>query len=731
MNEREIRRWYDVLKGGSGVVEVRAIQKVAGKDKILSGYFRDVETLLSAIRPYDLTHNIYFSLNNVNEACYSKTQKDCMKGGVSSTSDTDIIGRDWVLIDIDPVRPVDTNASEEEIASARAVANRVYAFLKSQGFRRPVTAFSGNGCHLLYRVSMKPTDENTNIVKKFLQVLDMQFSDDKAKVDTSVFNLSRVCKLYGTFSRKGAANSSERPQRESHLMNVPESIDINDNALLVKVAGMMPVCDAVANRYNGYSNERFDLESFISRHGIGIHARTSFAGGVKYVLDECPFDSSHKAPDSAIFQMSDGRIGFRCLHDHCAGRTWHDVRTLYEPDAYEHRYQPAREPIRKQERHFEPQKESADKGSIWVKMSSVTKIQFNAKDYIPSGYKQIDDLMVGFKRGHISVWSGYRGSGKSSVLSMLVLNGAQGGYKSAMWSGEMDAREVKNWLYLQAAWPYNERSQYKNYWYTPDSKVKAIDAWIDRYFSLYNNEYSNEWQQMENEIRSLVAKEDVDFIILDNLIILDIDELQSDDKYGRQKELMKRLVLLARELDIHIHLVAHPNKEGLFLRPNNISGTANIPDLAQNIFIIHRVNQDFVKSSQEFVRKSDRDDIIASGCTNVIEICKCRDNGLAADHFVKLWYQPDCKQLTNQGWVDTHYDWMSEDDKIGAVRRTEQDESEYKSHHNTAPLPTYYNQESRDLGAAMPEEKPKDLPRDPLDTSLPFELPNEKENTPF
>lgn len=729
MDEREIRRWYDVLKGGKGVVEVRAIQKVAGKDKVLSGYFRDVERLIEAVRPFDLTHNIYFSLNNVNEACYSKTQQDSMKGGVSSTSDADIIGRDWVLIDIDPIRPADTNASEEEIGYARQVANRVFSYLRSQGFKSPVTAFSGNGCHLLYKVAMKPTDENTDLVKRFLQVLDMLFSDDKAQVDTSVFNLSRVCKLYGTFSRKGASADTERPQRQSKITGVPDVIETNSNAYLAKIADMMPKRDAVANRYNGYSSERFDLDSFISRHGIGVASRTSFKDGVKYVLDCCPFDSTHKAPDSAIFQMSDGRIGFRCLHDHCSQKTWHDVRTLYEPDAYEHKYQPAREAIRKEERHFEPQKESADKGAIWVKMSSVTKIQFDAKDYIPSGYKQIDDLMVGFKRGHISVWSGYRGSGKSSVLSMLILNGAQGGYKSAMWSGEMDAREVKNWLYLQAAWPYNEKSQYKNYWFTPDSRISAIDRWIDKYFFLYNNEYSNEWQQMENEIRSLVAKEDVDFIILDNLIILDIDELESDDKYGRQKELMKHLVTLARELDIHIHLVAHPNKEGLFLRPNNISGTANIPDLAQNIFIIHRVNQDFMKSSAEFVRKSDREDIIASGCTNVIEICKCRDNGLAADHFVKLWYQPDCKQLTNDATVETHYDWMDEDSKIGAVRRIEEDKERYKQSHNVAPLPSYANQESRDLGAAMPSERPKDLPADPIDPSFPF--PDVQQNAPF
>lgn len=46
-----------------------------------------------------------------------------------------------------------------------------------------------------------------------------------------------------------------------------------------------------------------------------------------YVLNKCPFDSSHAG--AAILKYADGRIGFKCFHTSCRGKKWKDVvRTL-------------------------------------------------------------------------------------------------------------------------------------------------------------------------------------------------------------------------------------------------------------------------------------------------------------------------------------------------------------------------------------------------------------------
>ena len=79
----------------------------------------------------------------------------------------------------------------------------------------------------------------------------------------------------------------------------------------------------------------FDLEGFLQDHRIPYEAR-SRQGGTQYIV-QCPWQelhSSHSHADSAIFRYPDGRIGYKCLHAHCAGRTWHDFRAFYDPDAY-------------------------------------------------------------------------------------------------------------------------------------------------------------------------------------------------------------------------------------------------------------------------------------------------------------------------------------------------------------------------------------------------------------
>ena len=75
----------------------------------------------------------------------------------------------------------------------------------------------------------------------------------------------------------------------------------------------------------------FDLEDFLHRHGIEYEARPR-QGGTQYIV-RCPWahlHSSHSYADSALFRYPDGRIGYKCLHDHCADRTWHDFREYYE-----------------------------------------------------------------------------------------------------------------------------------------------------------------------------------------------------------------------------------------------------------------------------------------------------------------------------------------------------------------------------------------------------------------
>ena len=126
MNEPMIRKWYDIFKHNHELVEIRIVDN--NKKGTYSGYFTDIDTLLNAIRRYD-DCNIYFTLNSILDSCYSREQRDrIVTRPKSTTSDAEIIGRDWCLIDIDCEKPSDTNSTDEEKEAAKAVVNDVFKF---------------------------------------------------------------------------------------------------------------------------------------------------------------------------------------------------------------------------------------------------------------------------------------------------------------------------------------------------------------------------------------------------------------------------------------------------------------------------------------------------------------------------------------------------------------------------------------------------------------------------
>ena len=659
ISEQEIYRWFDIFKSDNPLTEIRLIDP---SGKIFSGYFKSAGAIIEAVRPYSRTCNVYFTVNPVNESCYAREQKDKLVARPkNATTDSEIVGRKFIFLDLDAKRVSGVCASDSEVAFVKQKANEVYRFLVGEGFYPPVVIFSSSGVHFYLKCSIAATPKNDELIKRFTMAVGMLFSDEHTDVDGKIFNRGRIARLPGTYSRKGAPGDPERPQRMCRFVRYPDKLKDNPIEYFEKVAGYYPE-QPVPDRSNGYSSSEFDLEGFIARHGIEVTKTVEVPGGRRYLLKRCVFDPNHTDGQAMIFRHDNGALAYYCFHNSCSQYRWRDVRLKFEPDAYAGRSEYVnRREMRKRPPAHAIIPETKEKGKIWLKMSEIRRTEFNAKDYIPSGIGQIDDLMVGFKRGHISVWSGYRGSAKSTLLNMLILNGANLGYRSALWTGELSDREVKNWLYLQAAGKNENRpSRYNNFYYTPKEACDQIDPWIDGCFRLYNNEYGSDFSQIANAVCDAAAKEDTDFVILDNLMIMDLDSL-SPDKYDAQKELMKSLLRLAKDLNIHIHIVAHPNKNGTFLRPNNISGTGNIPDLAQNVFIVHRINRDFEINARDFLSRSDVENIINSGCTNVIEVCKCRDKGSAAGNFIRLWFEPESNRLKNSVAENVIYGWQNKE----------------------------------------------------------------------
>lgn len=659
MNEITIRQWYDTFKSGEELVEVRIVDNAY--KRTYSGYFTDVNTLLNEIRKYD-NCNIYFTLNAINPACYDREQHDrIVTKPKSTTSDNDIVGRDWILIDIDTKKPSDTNSTDEEKEMAKEVVNNVFKFLRDEGFEKPVVCDSGNGFHLLYKIAMKNSNENTTICKEFLQVLDMLFSNPNVEIDCTTHNASRVCKLYGTFSRKGS-NTKKRPQRESKILRIPDEIKITPNEYFAKVAAMLPKPEQ-PSKSNYYSNEKFDLEAFLNKHHIAVRNIVRTSSFTKYILEECPFNSSHRAPDSAIFEMSNGGLGFKCLHSSCSQYTWKDFRLKFEPDAYDHKeYQRHEHKMQyyssQKKEPFVPKKEDSAKGKKWLAMTDVQYVDMSKMASIPTGYKELDKKIIGLLLGDVTVLSGGSGAGKSSWIDCVALNAIQRGYKVGIWSGELQDFRFQSWINQIAAGKNYvcKREGFENYYYAPKNISNQISNWLEGKLFLYNNNYGSKWQQLFADVKELVDKEGVQLIVLDNLMALQIDNYEGD-KYTQQTKFINDLKEYAKAKNVHVLLVCHPRKEGIFLRKESISGTADLTNLADSVFIIHRIGKDFEQRAGEFFGKDKVTPYLKYN--SVIEVCKNRSMGVI-DLLVGMYFEVESRRLKNEISENIVYGWQEQ-----------------------------------------------------------------------
>lgn len=656
MNELQIRRTFELLKKEDELFEVRVI---ANPREIYSGYFKSVDKLIEALSRYD-KGNIYLVLNSINDACYNRDQQDRFLSHVkNSTSDNDIANRDWILIDIDPTRSSGVSSTNDEKSNSKAVINQIFSYLRDVGFAEPIVCDSGNGFHLLYKVDMPNIPENTEIIKKFLYVLGMYFTTKHSEVDTSVHNAARITKLYGTVARKGSS-SDDRPHRYSTILKHPAQVKVTPIELLQKVADNYPQAEK-GTYENKYNTEAFDIDKYISDNSIPVKSKSSFDGGTRYILDHCLFDHSHTGKDAAIFKTKEGVYGYKCFHSSCSQFMWKDVRRLFDPTyTGDFNYQSNRTYKKKAAVH--PQPTDSVKGDKFVKFSKIEMRDRSQIVTIKSGYNQLDMAILGFNKGEITVWSGKNGSAKSTIINQVAINAINEGFKGIIFSGELPDFKMKSWIHAQCAGrQFVSPSKFgKNLYYVKRSVSEKIDMWLDGKLYLYNNEYGNNFEQLVCDMEEFIDKEDIDFVILDNLMALDLLTLEGD-KYQQQTRFINRLCTFVRKKNVHLHIVAHPRKNTGFLRKEDISGTADLTNAVDNVIICHRNNNDYKRAVVEYFGNEG-----AQGLTihdNYIEVCKNRDMGII-DEMIGLYFEPESKRLLNDLYENKVYGWQDIDTQI-------------------------------------------------------------------
>lgn len=226
-------RALSVLHPPGSTVELRFLGiKGKGRPYNAVGYYRDFAKAGRDIAEIETRgfDGAYTVLNRITDDLFSRSPDQITDYPKATTTDADIIRRQWLPIDVDPVRPSGVSSTDDELQAAENLAADVRDWLtETHGWPEPIEAMSGNGWHLLFGIDMPNDQESKTLIENILKAAKAEAEKrqpadaPRCTVDTTVFNAARIFKLYGTMAGKGF-DTPERPHRRSYLAYVPDQL---------------------------------------------------------------------------------------------------------------------------------------------------------------------------------------------------------------------------------------------------------------------------------------------------------------------------------------------------------------------------------------------------------------------------------------------------------------------------------------------------------------------------
>lgn len=329
---RALKLWF--LPGD--VFEIRVLKAVTPgylKPHTESGYFDydNIPAAADALEKLRAYAGAYVTVNPVSPDLLARAcNRLCPAESESTTADSDIIRRRWLLVDCDAVRKAKISSTDAEHEAALAKAREIRDGLSSLGWPLPIMLDSGNGAQMTYRVDL-PADDGGLVQRVITEIA--KASSDAVKVDLTVYNPARIWRIPGTMNRKGD-NIPVRPHRMARILEVPDKIVPVTEEQLRSIAGT-PQTQTGPEVCSYMESGGFSIDEWIAKYAPDAGPPRSYKGGRKWIFNVCPFNPDHDNKSAALTETPEGAIGFRCLHDHCAGNDWRKFRVMREPGCYD------------------------------------------------------------------------------------------------------------------------------------------------------------------------------------------------------------------------------------------------------------------------------------------------------------------------------------------------------------------------------------------------------------
>lgn len=182
------------------------------------------------------------------------------------------------------------------------------------------------------------------------------------------------------------------------------------------------------------------------------------------------------------------------------------------------------------------------------------------------------------RRGELTIWSGFNGHRKSMVTGFVLLDLMRQGEKGCILSFEMKPRKTLRRMASQAIC-------------SPMPTMAYVDKFLDTIEGklwLYDQQGQVTAERVIAVITYCAEQLGITQFLVDSMMKI----VEDEDDYNGQKRLTGRLQNLARDLNVHIHLVTHAKKkEDETKRPGKQDnrGSGTIVDQTDNFVVVFKI----------------------------------------------------------------------------------------------------------------------------------------------
>lgn len=246
--------------------------------------------------------------------------------------------------------------------------------------------------------------------------------------------------------------------------------------------------------------------------------------------------------------------------------------------------------------------------------------------------------LVQFRPGEVTVWGGANGNGKSLVTGQVALGLCAQDEKVCIASFEMKPiktleRMGRQWSNFNPADP-----AFAGRDYAKDELLKVYEQfkeWTDKRLWLYDQQGTVRPSQVVAVVRYCAKELGVTHFVVDSLMKC----VEGEDDYNGQKAFVGELTAIARDYNMHIHLVHHikkPASEDQKPGKYDYKGSGAITDQVDNVISVWR-NKAKERKRESGGEMNDND-------PDTLLICDKQRNG-EWEGTIGLWYERNSQQF--------------------------------------------------------------------------------------